>query len=135
MNGFVLSLKADEPTFHLPGPILVTLRLINVSGKEQRAVFGSLHSDYTFTIRNQETGETVPANPHNTFGGFAGSVSSKGWAIAPGDSFSGDFRLDLLYTFTKPGSYLVKVTRGTPGVNGHNVTMTSNTITIELLSP
>lgn len=72
------------PTFHVGGPITVTVEPRNVSGQLRHAIFGSLHSGYQFTIRNEQSGELVPTNPQNKFGQFQGSVSTKDEPVSPG---------------------------------------------------
>jgi len=112
VRGFALSIRSDAATFRLGGPISVTVELRNVSRRLQHAMFGSLHSTYDFRIKDERTGAIVPANPSNRFGAFAGSVSTIGPGVSPGRSFYGDARLDLLYSFTEPGTYYVTATRG-----------------------
>lgn len=131
-GGFALSLTARANPVHLGRPIWVTVEVRNTSGAIQNAWFGSRHSSYAFTITNQSSGAIVPSNPHNAFG-LEMVTWPGGRPIDPGASLYLPCRLDLLYTFTEPGTYSVKVTDGEPVVNGKPVKLQSNAITITVL--
>jgi hypothetical protein len=131
-GGFALSLTARANPVDLGRPIWVTVEVRNTSGAIQNAWFGSRHSSYAFTITNQSTGAIVPSNPHNTFG-LEMVTWPGGRPIYPDASLYLPCRLDLLYTFTEPGTYSVKVTDGKPVINGKAVKLQSNAITITIL--
>lgn len=131
--GFALSLIARANPVHLGMPIWVIVEVRNTSGAVQNASFGSRHSSYAFTITSQSTGAIVPPNPNNTFGLETVTWPYGGRPIDPGSSLYLPCRLDLLYTFTEPGIYSVKVTDGEPGINGKAVKLQSNAITITIL--
>jgi len=133
VDGFALSLTTKQPTVHKGTPILVIVELRNVSGGEQNAMFGSRHSNYAFQIKNTKTGQFVPANANNTFGLATILGEGRGWPVNANTSIFGPFRLDLLYSFTEPGTYTVQVTRGQNIINGRLVSMESNIITIAIL--
>jgi hypothetical protein len=133
VEGFVLSLQSEGLQSRLGSPIWVTVELRNLTGKDQKGMdFNSLYSGYDFAIRNLKTGQLVPRNKHTLFGTQGGSMSTT-WDVAPGNSLYGRFRLDLLYNFTAPGTYLVQVISGHPVIHNRIVTMQSNKITIAVL--
>jgi hypothetical protein len=132
VDGFALSLTRQQSSVHLGGPIWVAVEVRNVSGKMQDAWFGSRHSSYAFMVVNRDSKAIMPRK-HNTFGLVTFSGPPNGHPVYPGDSLYGQFRLDLLYDITAPGTYSIQVSDGRPAINGKALHLQSNTITITIL--
>lgn len=132
--GFTIALSTETTTVNLHDPIWVTVQITNVSGVPQEAWFGPRFL-YQFQIVENETGSVVASNPWNRFG--YDPYMGREYMVAPGDSMSGRFRLDLMYEFKAPGVYTIKVTK--IGAIGNAMKllvlhpMPSNTITITVL--
>jgi hypothetical protein len=132
-DGFALSLTANTTTAHLNAPIWVTVELRNISGREERAQFGSRFGGYYFAVVNKNTHAVVKRDPNAVFGLDSVRGTSRGPIVPANTSFYGKFRLDLLYAIAQPGVYSVQVTRGLPIINNKAAVLQSNAIMITVL--
>ena len=128
LDGFVLSLRVDSTPARLHGPIWVDAELRNVSGKPQTAWFGARYF-YEFKIEGPN-GAVVPRNRYTTFGA---DPYQHDYSVQPNGVMSGRFRLDLLYSFSSPGTYSVQITRAWAKIGNAAPPLQSNVITITIL--
>lgn len=132
-ENLALSLAPTEPPANFGDPVYVTLELRNLSDKQQGIIVGLGPLAYDFSIVNRDTGQVVariPGEPNlHAVTGLLGSGTllqrrSAYWRV----------RLDQLYQITRPGTYLVKVTKASLRVNGtgDNITLQSNTAAVRI---
>lgn len=128
LDGFVLTLTADSTPAHLHGPIWVDAELRNVSGQAQTGWFGPRYL-YEFEIKGA-TGAIVPRNLNATFG-FDPYMHD--YTVQPNGTMARRFRLDLMYSFSSPGTYTVQITRAFAKIGNMAPPLKSNTIAITVL--
>lgn len=129
VDGFVMSLIANTPTVHLGEPIWVTVVARNVSGQPHNGWIGP-RGLYKFKVIDKDTGAVVlqsgKAIGEYPYMGHLYKIDAKG-------IMQTRFPLDVLYTFTVPGTYAVQVIKSAATIDFAVPPLRSNAVTITVL--
>jgi hypothetical protein len=131
---FSITISTDSPKVETGSDVDIRIKLFNTSDQAvdcSRWDSNGLDRRYIYDVRDED-GKSVeiPGEHHELRGGsWRGPCE-----LAPGESTNSGSRLSALYDFSKPGQYLVQVSRYI-GTNEKRGVVKSNTITITVVEP
>ena len=131
---FSITISTEKPTVEAGLPVDLRIKLFNTSDKVvdcSKWDANGLDRRYIYDVRD-ENGRSVeiPGEHHELRGGsWRGPCD-----LSPGESVNTGSRISALYDFTKPGQYLVQISRYI-GSDEKEGAIKSNIITITVVAP